>query len=149
MLNLRKCIGGAGTESEPRPAPASRLWSPYRQPEVNTRYNMLFCDDAALFAAKEGQPATPWQQELLPENEIPESIRAIAKSKTVESRVRMLAFNWLRQHDQPVSGLVDVSCATIGIGREDVKPAIKRNLDDGAKHLSARGWPPSIWPTPD
>lgn len=103
MLNLRKLMGlGSAQDAPQAPSRGAVSYSPYRLPEINTLYNMLFCDDAALFAARSGQSPAPWQEALLAEPGSPEKIRAIAENAAEESRVRLLAYNWLRQHDQPV-----------------------------------------------
>jgi hypothetical protein len=75
---------------------------PYANKEVNYIYNFLFCDDLALFRPRSGQSPTPWSALLFAETLDPPAIAALAADSQAESRVRVLAYNWLREHQQPV-----------------------------------------------
>ena len=68
----------------------------------NAIYDLLFCDEAARFKPQNGQAPAPWQTELFAADPDAAAIRAIAEDETAESRVRLLAFNWLREHGHPV-----------------------------------------------
>jgi hypothetical protein len=70
---------------------------PYADESVDTIYNLLFCDDAALFAGVDGFAAlwAPVFDEA--------SVRAIADDASAPSRVRALAFNQLRENKCDVS----------------------------------------------
>src|SRR5690242_14080880 len=75
--------------------------APYGNDAADFMYNLLFCDDPALFARGADDPATPFPA-ILSENPDAARIAAIANDTTQEGRVRALAFNWLRQHGHDV-----------------------------------------------
>jgi hypothetical protein len=75
---------------------------PYRQDKINKIYNLLFCDDLELFRTLEPPPEGSPLQGLLGPNPRPQAIEAIAEDSQAESRIRLLAFNWLRKRNLPV-----------------------------------------------
>lgn len=79
--------------SVPAPSPIA----PYAREDLNLVYNLLFCDDASLF--KTTDDAT---RSLFVDGTEPKVVRAIADDRDEESRVRMLAYNWLHENAQPV-----------------------------------------------
>ena len=81
---------------------ANGLHSPYADPATNRIYNLLFCDDPALFAPRDGEIPAPWQQLLYAATPDPEAIGALADDPVGEGRVRALAYNWRRAHALPV-----------------------------------------------
>jgi hypothetical protein len=68
---------------------------PYRDDAANGMYNLLFCDEPALFAPKGDAPQGVLATVLA---ELPDrvALEGIANDQDMESRVRMLAFNRLR-----------------------------------------------------
>lgn len=95
MFEKLKSLFGA----KAAPAPTSfdpAAYQPYKQDELNLVYKLMFCDEAALFAKQDS--ALP----LFGDNPDPQVIRAIAQDGNEESRVRLLAFNWLREHTYTV-----------------------------------------------
>jgi len=83
-------------------AQAAEAPAPYKQPEINFIYNLLFCDDLSLFKPKSEKPLVYWESALFAPNPDTETIRKIAEDKDEESRIRVLAFNWLREHKHAV-----------------------------------------------
>jgi len=83
-------------------ANAFELPKPYKEDSVNFMYNLLFCDEPSLFnKANDGKP-THWQEVLfLNPNE--KSVRELAENIEEESRVRVLAYNWLRKKNKPLT----------------------------------------------
>jgi hypothetical protein len=79
-----------------------RSLAPYKQPEINFIYNLLFCDDLSLFELKNGEPPTYWHLALFSQPPDVEAIRNIAENQDEESRIRALAYNWLREHGHSV-----------------------------------------------
>ncbi|MBK9578563.1 MAG: hypothetical protein IPK50_11835 [Fibrobacterota bacterium] len=75
--------------------------SPYNRHMNNFMYNLIFCDVPELFAPSKLPPAS-WQNALYADNADVSEIRKIAESKSYESRVRLLAFNWLRVHQHKI-----------------------------------------------
>lgn len=84
---------GVATPGVATPAPIA----PYAREDLNLVYNLLFCDDASLF--KSTDDAT---RSLFADGTEPTVVRAIADDRDEESRVRMLAYNWLHENAQPV-----------------------------------------------
>ncbi len=81
---------------------AEDLPAPYHEMQNNIIYNLLFCDDAALFKPKDGMPPAPWQKLLFGATPDATAVRALAEDAKQESRVRLLAYKWLREHSQLV-----------------------------------------------
>jgi len=65
-------------------------------------YNLLFCDEMARFKPRPGRAPASWQAALFGADTAPDAVKNIAAAETAESRVRLLAFNWLREHEQPM-----------------------------------------------
>ncbi|WP_338766318.1 hypothetical protein [Massilia sp. METH4] len=70
---------------------------PYQQDELNQLYQMLFCDDPQL--VKQG-PETASLFGAAPD---PRVVQTIGEDPAEESRVRLLAWQWLRAAGQPVA----------------------------------------------
>lgn len=99
---LRKLLLSLGIGVAMAPAVhAAEPPAPYPTKEINFIYNLLFCDDPALFKADKGIAPAPWQSLLL-EKPDAKAIRALAENKAEESRVRALAYNWLRKNNHQV-----------------------------------------------
>lgn len=80
---------------------------PYKADATNFLYNLLFCDDLALFRPKDSRPLMGALAVLLSSTPRMEDIERIAKDEKEESRVRLLAFNYLRSKNASVPvGLV-------------------------------------------
>ncbi len=75
-----------------------QLPAPYAEPQTNTLYNLLFCDEPALFTAGAALPPTSHLAIALNEDSAEADVRRIAEDATAESRARVLAYNWLRRH---------------------------------------------------
>jgi hypothetical protein len=83
-------------------AKAFDLPKPYKEDSVNFMYNLLFCDERSLFNTKNDEEPTYWEDALfLNPNE--KSIREVAENTEEESRVRVLAYNWLRENKKPLT----------------------------------------------
>lgn len=80
--------------SSRRRAPAIQ---PYQQDELNLLYQMLFCDNAHLAAPGSG-PAP-----LFGAAPDPRVVQTIGEDPAEESRVRLLAWQWLRAAGQPIA----------------------------------------------
>jgi hypothetical protein len=100
---FRKLIASLkpGAAAAPPAQPPARP-GPYAQPEINALYELLFCDDRSLFRPRDGQPAAPWQALLFADEPDPAAVRVLADDPGNESRLRILAYNWLREHGLPV-----------------------------------------------
>lgn len=79
-----------------------QLPAPYQEAELNTFYNLLFCDEPSLFAAKTAAASLAWQDLLFAAVPSVGDIRRLAENPDEESRIRLLAFNRLRAAGQSV-----------------------------------------------
>lgn len=75
------------------------LPAPYRNSATDEIYNLLFCDEPGLLAS---DAAWPQMATVLSETSAGADVRLIAEDPAVESRLRLLAFGWLRRHGLPV-----------------------------------------------
>jgi hypothetical protein len=82
--------------SSSSPADGPTFYRPYRETSSNFLYNLLFCDDPALFRGNDQAPPTGALAVLLSSNPRSEDLARIASDEQQESRVRILAFNALR-----------------------------------------------------
>ena len=99
--------------------------SPYESDATNAIYDLLFCDDLELYRAKfEGEPEGPWKV-IFAQPPSTDALRALATSSSVESRVRLLAFNALGQ------------TAARAQKKELLGVVIEVGLDDGLDTLAA------------
>jgi len=70
-------------------------YTPYTDRATNLTYNLLFCDDIALYKVSQQDPASgPWQVLFAKPANIA-SLQTLADSSLVETRLRILAFNAL------------------------------------------------------
>jgi hypothetical protein len=84
------------------PGIAAEPPGPYPQTEINFIYNLLFCDNPARFRPRDGEQPTPWQRLLFNDKPDARAVAALAEDQTQESRVRVLAYNWLSRNHHPV-----------------------------------------------
>ena len=90
-------VSAAGAEQTSAPR-----YAPYAQAESNQIYDLLFCDKPEGFRPPPGEQPVAWQAILFGEPPVADSILALAQDKTQESRIRALAFNWLRANGHRV-----------------------------------------------
>jgi len=74
------------------------LHQPYKGGATNFLYNLIFCDDLALFRPEDSKPLSGALAVLFSPTPRMEDIERIAKDENQESRIRILAFNFLRLH---------------------------------------------------
>jgi hypothetical protein len=81
-----------------RSAATAQLFKPYvTAPAANAIYRLLFCDDLPAFRPEASAKPAEWQ-ELLFDSQDPSKIEALGNNPSAESRIRALAYNWLRAH---------------------------------------------------
>jgi hypothetical protein len=96
---------GMGEAHAPRPTPrhpasGPQPIKPYRDDSCNFIYNLLFCDDLKLFETPDPSPP---MTTLLAERPDAAALREIANdAATYDSRIRVVAFNRLREMGEPV-----------------------------------------------
>ena len=88
--------GGRSEDPPVSPAQGAEAPSPYKLPSINLIYNMLFCDDLSQFRPEGERAHAGWQATLFNPEPDAAAIRKTAENKDEESRVRVLAYNWLR-----------------------------------------------------
>ncbi len=78
--------------------PASaQPFEPYAKGSAaNAMYDLLFCDDPSAFQPQPTDKPADWQALLFGVAPDPAMVAALAQNNLAESRVRALAFNWLR-----------------------------------------------------
>lgn len=75
-------------------------FKPYRNPALDRIYNLLFCDDPALYQQDAPTTAYPWTVLLAPTPD-PAALQALAADPTQEGRARLLAYRQLAQLGAP------------------------------------------------
>ncbi|AVP96826.1 hypothetical protein C7S18_06245 [Ahniella affigens] len=93
---LTKILAALGIGIATVPATAAGLYTPYAEPHVNFLYNLLFCDDIALFQSSEAQKSDGVWSVLLADEVDTAALRKIADDQANEGRIRALAYNKLR-----------------------------------------------------
>jgi hypothetical protein len=77
-------------------------YAPYADAATNRIYHWLFCDDLPAFRPQEGEAALPWKAVLFASPPQRKAVEALAVDRAGDSRVRLLAYQWLRAHGAPV-----------------------------------------------
>ena len=112
--------------------------SPYNVPATNTIYNLLFCDDLELYRAGfDGEATGPWQA-LFATPSDPDALKALAADTSAESRLRILAFNALREqsnaaHSKELLGVI------IEVGMDDGLDTLAAYRDLHARYINYSG----------
>lgn len=125
--------GGAGGA-----ASATKFYTPYAESHVNTLYNLLFCDDIALFCTDGSARAIgPWPT-LFAEKLDATALSSLAADERAESRIRALAYNRLRAagHTVPARKLLGVIVEVPLDGGRDVLAAY---ADGRVRYLNQSG----------
>ncbi len=76
-------------------------FTPYKKEAFNHTYNLLFCDNLELFRTENNKPQGPWET-LFAASPDSAGLLAIAEDESQESRLRVLAYNRLREKKEPV-----------------------------------------------
>lgn len=130
--------------------PASQLPAPYHEPELNTFYNLLFCDEPALFKPKTSDATVPWQDALFSPTAQEIQIRNLAEDPSEESRIRLLALNLLRArgHEVPARAVFGLVVEVALAGGLDVLAAYAdgrvRYINHSGKVAVFEGVPPQL-----
>ena len=93
---FKKLFGAFGIARASGGTPrATGLHDPYREAHTNYFYNLLFCDDPALFMQDEGEQPDDPRKRLLAEPPDVAALREFARDGTQEGRLRLLAYRRL------------------------------------------------------
>jgi hypothetical protein len=100
MKKLFSLLGAAITFK--RVGSIKKGYLPYADKGCNSAYNLLFCDKLDAFRkTSSAKPQGPWATLLAKAPSVAE-LAAIADDQLQESRLRLLAYNRLRELEQPV-----------------------------------------------
>lgn len=130
--------GGAEPPPAAPPASGSRAMRirPYRDEHCDFIYNLLFCDDLALF---EGPDPGPWLAVLRDPGAGAAALRAIADDDAnYDSRIRTLAFNRLREMGEPVPAKVLLG-TIVEVGMEAGLDTLAAFEDEGVRYINHTG----------
>lgn len=99
MKSISRCLLLVGLLLTGAVQAQTLLFTPYKDEATNLSYNLLFCDDLALYKSRHnGVVSGPWQV-LFAKPASMQSLRQLANSTSAETRIRILAFNELKQHN--------------------------------------------------
>jgi hypothetical protein len=122
------CVLAAG------PADAAGLPKPYKKQVTNFAYNLLFCDVPALFVQNKAlKPGMSLFRVLHAEPTEAAAVRKIADGDS-DSCTRMLAYDWLRAHKQPVPAKTLLG-VVIEIGSPDSLDAVAVYADGNVRYI--------------
>jgi hypothetical protein len=110
----------------------------YRDPAANQIYHLLFCDDASAFAPRSGAPAADWQATLYASPASAQRVQELAQDPATESRVRMLASNWLRGNGQPITGK-ELFGVIVEVALDNGLDTLAAYADGGVRYLNQSG----------
>lgn len=135
LKKILSSLGMGGSEpSPPPPLPTSSGFAPYKNDAFNHVYNLLFCDKRDLFrGGKKLSEDGPWI--VLADNPPVDALRAIAEDESQESRLRMLAYNRLREMGEsvPAKKLLGV---VVEVGLEHGLDVIAAYPDGRARYIN-------------
>ncbi|UGQ45363.1 hypothetical protein [Massilia endophytica] len=107
--------------------------NPYQQDELNLVYKLLFCDDPSL-VAPQGKPAS----HLFGDSPDPRVVKAIADDAAEESRVRLLAWHWLRKSGAQ-SDSTELLGVVVEVPMKEGLDALAAYADGSARYINHTG----------
>lgn len=129
---LRKLFGFLANKGVTKSVASS---GPYAEPSINLIYELLFCDDLALYRLNfHGEVAPPWTA-LFSQPPDLEALRKIAADEQQESRIRALAFMILRNEKQPVAPQIYLG-TIIEVGLPGGVDTLAVFADGGARYIN-------------
>ena len=112
--------------------------APYRDSSTNTIYNLLFCDDLALFKAHhQGAIEGPWKA-LFTQPADRKGLQALAANAAEESRLRILAANALRKLSVPLRGK-ELLGVIVEVGLDGGLDTLAAYRDGRARYINHSG----------
>jgi len=130
------------------------LFSIFKKPAVSASrdtstlmYDLLFCDNLNLYMRTIKEPWDyPWSL-LLPETATSTDYQKVINDHTLETRVRLLAYNKLRQDGHKTSNK-ELMGVIIEVGMESGLDVLASFKDGSARYLNHSG-KILVWDTPD
>lgn len=133
-------LAAAGT------SPAAQPYEPYAKgTSANKIYDLLFCDNPSAFQPKPDRKPVDWQLLLFGAAQDPAKIAGLADDPGVESRIRALAYNWLRTHGHPTPKKI-VLGVVIEVPLERGLDALAAYADGSVRYINQTGKIASIEP---
>ncbi|AXA94221.1 hypothetical protein [Massilia sp. YMA4] len=105
---------------------------PYKSEELDLVYQLLFCDDPDLVKA------TPVQASLFGATPDPRVVQTIGEDAGEESRVRLLAWHWLRSSGQPFASR-EVLGIVVEVPLEEGLDALAAYADGSVRYINHTG----------
>ena len=110
--------------------------TPYNDEGLNKIYNLLFCDDIALFKTNEAPSAYPWNV-LLSENVDAAKLKMLINDDTIETRQRILAYHLLFKNG--IEAPVELLGVIIEVGMSDGLDVLAVYEDGTARYINHSG----------
>jgi hypothetical protein len=127
-------IGGISVASSCSHAPQP----PYKDEAATLIYNLLFCDRQDLFQNNDKRKLVPPWSILFADKPDLDEVETIASDTSQESRVRMLAFNLLRQAHRDVKQK-ELLGTIIEVGLPEGLDTLAVFADGGARYINHSG----------
>lgn len=118
--------------------PTANGASPYPNEAINKIYNLLFCDQSEMFEPRPGESPNEWQGLLFGTGRDFSAVLALANDETKESRIRALAFNWLRARGQVVPNKVLLG-VVVEVPLQDGLDALAAYADGQVRYINHSG----------
>jgi hypothetical protein len=115
-----------------------QLPAPYPDEHTNAVYNLMFCDEPALFRGGAELPAGSDLAIVGDENSAAADVRRIAQDSAAESRMRMLAFHWLRRHGLGVEPKIHLG-TIVEVQMEGFLDTLAVYVDERARLIGRNG----------
>jgi len=129
-----KKLFGSLSGGSPPPVPTEQ--GPYRDPSANFIYQLLFCDRPELFAKQEFS-GEPWSVLLSPGPDFV-ALEKLAMDESAESRVRVLAFNRLRDAGKEVPAKIHLG-TIVEVGLNEGLDVLAAFGDYGVRYINHTG----------
>ena len=100
-------------------------------------YELLFADRLELFRPADMTGATPWQKALFGQANAG-LVETIAQDKTVEARIRLLAYSWLKEEGVPVLSK-EILGVVVEVGLEAGNDTLAAYADGSVRYINHSG----------
>src|SRR5262249_34989661 len=114
----------------------SSMITPYYDEGLNKIYNLLFCDDIALYKTDEAPDKYPWNV-LLSENADAAKLKMLINDDSIESRQRLLAYHLLAKNGVETS--TELIGVIIEVGMSDGLDVLAVYEDGTARYINHSG----------
>ena len=114
------------------------LTGPYQDQSTNFIYNLLFCDDLNLYKEKTQSPYTYPFDILLSDVSTNSDLQAIINDASVETRIKILAYNRLRAIDH-LPDKKELLAVIVEVGLENGLDTLASFNDGTARYINQSG----------